>query len=87
MPVNYEFCGVREANESSVSPCIVQCIVNNGVNICPQWHINYDEHGRHNTDKDKQHKAAGYMTTEKRVKRERRDFQRHRFLYSTVNTK
>ncbi|GFU34880.1 transposable element Tcb1 transposase [Trichonephila clavipes] len=33
-------------------------------------HINYDEHGRQNAKK-LQHKAADYMTTEKRAKRER----------------
>ncbi|GFW73167.1 hypothetical protein TNCV_483931 [Trichonephila clavipes] len=32
-----------------------------------------------------QHKAAGYMTTEKRAKKER-DFQKYRFLYSTLDT-
>ncbi|GFV49091.1 uncharacterized protein TNCV_236251 [Trichonephila clavipes] len=53
--------------------------------VAPKEHINYDEHGRHNTDKEtttQRSRLHDYRETSE----ERRDFQRHRFLYLTVKT-
>ncbi|GFW97947.1 hypothetical protein TNCV_2599861 [Trichonephila clavipes] len=50
-------------------------------------HINYDEQGRHNRDKEtttQRSRLHDYRETSE--ERERGDVQRHRFLYPTVKT-